>query len=141
MSSGSQTARPDVWWEQQPARTRTAASSRVIQKEYDRKRVTSANPFRIVDEAHSSGLKTRSDLMDQRRDSSRNAFSGYDSDGNVDNNEIVSCQSPKGPSMNRSQRMNEELLERRKRIPGWLALTSIPPLLLTNNRPLSLSRI
>jgi hypothetical protein len=91
VSNGSQTARPDVWWEKVPARTRTAASSRVIQKEYDRKRVTSANPFRVVDETHSSGLKTRSDLVAQRRERSKNVFSGYDLDGDgyVDNNEIV----------------------------------------------------
>lgn len=199
VSNGSQTARPDVWWEKVPARTRTAASSRVIQKEYDRKRVTSANPFRVVDETHSSGLKTRSDLVAQRRERSKNVFSGYDLDGDgyVDNNEIVlgkrldtnndgkldeteklralqnpnmlsglsfghdktltsehrtiqvngkivnthdfsevqqdtvakdymtkmknstQAHKPQTPTRNRSQRMNEELLERRKKNPGF----------------------
>lgn len=89
--SGSQTARPASWWDKTPERSRTAASSRVIQKQYDRQRVTSANPYRIVDEKHSSGLRTRSALIKQRRDREKNAFRGYDldNDGYIDNNEIV----------------------------------------------------
>ena len=79
--SGSQTSRPDSWWDKTPARSRTSASSRVVQKEYDRQRITSSNPFRIVDEKHSSGLMTRSALLKQRKERGKNVFAGYDLDG------------------------------------------------------------